>query len=315
LGGFAIAYAPTTLIKVVLGLVLLLSAAKIAYHARTPQANREIRLNQRMTPYQDTPLDAFALLPLRATVAVTVALVSVSAVASVVAIEQANAMRGMVMGLGQIGYADPGSMGAVGFLAMWTTMMAAMMLPTIVPVVLAHHAAARRRWDNALSTPAFVAGYMLVWSAIGIVVWLAYRPFAYWGDEAAQSQWLAMLAGAIFCLAGVYQFTRLKRHCADMCRSPLTFTFAHDSRGGVRHALRAGVVHGAYCLGCCWAAMMVLVAVGLMNLFAMAILFVVFLAEKNWEHGRAVAYGAGVGMMILGIAIPAFPSLLAAVSN
>ena len=206
-------------------------------------------------------------------------------------------------------------MGAVEFLAMWTTMVAAMMLPTIVPMVLSHHAVALRRGQSALSTLAFVTGYMLIWSAIGIAMWLAYQVFAQWGDDAAQSQWLSTLAGATLYLAGSYQGTRWKQRCADMCRTPLTFVVIHHSYRGVRDALRAGVVHGGYCLGCCWAAMIVLVVVGLTNLLGMAILFVLFLVEKNWEHGRAVAYVAGIGMMTLGVAVLGYPPLLTAISN
>jgi len=259
---------------------------------------------------QDTPRNAFALLSWRVNVAVVVALVSVSAVAWSATVEQAHSMRGMVMD-----YRDLAGMGAVEFLAMWTTMMAAMMLPTIVPMVLSHHAVALRRGQGALSTLAFVTGYMLIWSAIGIAMWLAYQVFAQWGDDAAQSQWLSTLAGATLYLAGSYQGTRWKQRCADMCRTPLTFVVIHHSYRGVRDALRAGVVHGGYCLGCCWAAMIVLVVVGLTNLLGMAILFVLFLVEKNWEHGRAVAYVAGIGMMTLGVAVLGYPPLLTTISN
>jgi len=248
-------------------------------------------------------------------VVIVIALVSVSLVAWIGTIEQAKLMRGMVMGLGQICYRHEGSMGAVMFLAMWITMMATMILPTIAPMVLAHHAVALRRWEGALSTPAFVTGYLLVWSAIGIVVLLAYRVFTQWGDDAAQSHWLLMLAGEMLVFAGFYQFMRWKRRCAEMCRSPLSFDFIHDSYRGVRNALRAGVVHGAYCLGCCWAAMTAFVVVGLTNLPWMTILFVLFLVEKNWKHGRAVANVAGIGLIVLGVAVLAYPPLLVGISN
>jgi predicted metal-binding membrane protein len=316
LGGFAVAFAPTTLIKVVLGLVLLASAAKIAYHLRRPRESREARNTYGlMMPHQDTPRDAFGLLSWRTNAVVVVALVSVSLVAWAGTIEQANSMRGMEMGLGQIGYRNQGSMGAVEFLVMWITMMAAMMLPTIAPVVLAHHAYSLRRLESRLSTPAFVTGYMLVWSGIGIVVGLAYLVFAQWGDDAARSDWLSRLAGETIAFAGLYQFTRWKRHCADMCRSPLTFVYVHDLSRGLRNALRAGMVHGAYCLGCCWAEMLVLIVVGLTNLPAMAILLVLFLVEKNWKHGAMVANVAGIGLIVLGVAILAYPPLLAGISN
>jgi predicted metal-binding membrane protein len=160
-----------------------------------------------------------------------------------------------------------------------------------------------------------VTGYLLVWSTTGFVVWVAYQLFAQWGDDAAQSHWLLTLAGALLVFAGFYQFTSWKRHCADWCRRPMTFVFIHDSEAGVGDALSAGVVHGTYCLGCCWAEMLVLLVVGLTNLGAMAILFVLFLVEKNWKYGRAVANVAGIGLIVLGVTVLADPPLLAAISN
>jgi len=268
-----------------------------------------------MTPYKDTPRDAFDLLPSRVNAMIVVALVSVSLLAWEGSIAQANSMRDMVMGLGQIGHRTQGSMGAVEFFSMWITMTAAMMLPTIVPIVLTHHAAALRREDSALSTPAFVTGYLFVWSAIGFPVWVAYQVLAQWGDAAAPSRWLLALAGGMLVFAGLCQFTPWKRRCADWCRRPLTFTFIHDSEAGVGDALSAGVVHGSYCVGCCWAEMTVLFVVGLTNLAAMAILLVLFLVEKNWKHGGAVTNVAGIGLILLGIAVLAYPPLLAGISN
>ena len=277
--------------------------------------SRVVLYNKLMRPEKDTPRDAFDLLSWRVNVVVVVALVAVSLVAWIGTIEQANSMRGMVMGLGQIGYRNHGNMGAVEFLAMWITMMAGMMLPTIAPMVLAHHAVAHRRLASAFSTPVFVAGYLLVWSASGIAVFLAYWIFAQWDDDAAQSHWLLTLAGEMLVFAGVYQFTRWIRHCAEICRSPLAFVYMYDSRRGVHNALRAGMVHGAYCLGCCWAEMTVLVVVGLTNLLWMTMLMVVFYVEKNWRHGRAGAKVAGVGLIVLGVAVLAYPPLLVGISN
>jgi predicted metal-binding membrane protein len=268
-----------------------------------------------MTPYKDMPRDAFGLLSWRVNAVVVGSLIAVSLVAWAGTIAQANSMRDMVMGLGQIGHRAQGSIGAVEFFAMWITMMAAMMLPTIAPIVLSHHAGALRRGENGLSTTAFVTGYMFVWSAIGFVVWVMYQVFAQWGDDAAQSRWLLTLAGAMLVFVGFYQFTPWKRRCADWCRRPLTFVFIHDSEAGAGDSLSAGVIHGSYCLGCCWAEMIVLVVVGLTNLGAMAILLVLFLVEKNWKHGRAVANVAGIALMALGAALLAYPPLLAGISN
>jgi predicted metal-binding membrane protein len=88
------------------------------------------------------------------------------------------------------------------------------------------------------------------------------------------------------------------------------FILTHDFGGGARAAFQAGVSHGLYCLGCCWALMAVLVIVGLMNLAWMAVIAVVFLLEKNWRHGVAVSKVAGLAVLALGIAVAVFPDLL-----
>jgi len=264
---------------------------------------------------EDTPRAAFTRLTWRINLVVVVALVALSLFAWHNTIEQANSMSGMVMGLGQIGSRVQGSMSASLFLTMWVTMMAAMMLPTVAPMVLAHLAVARQRGEGALSTIAFIGGYLLVWSAIGVIPLFAYWGFAQLSDDAAQSLWLPALAGTILIVAGVYQFTGWKRICLDKCQSPFAFVAMHDFGSGARSALRAGVVHGAYCLGCCWALMAVLVVVGLMNLFWMASIFVLFFVEKHWKHGIVLAKIAGGALMALGGAVIASPAVLALISQ
>jgi predicted metal-binding membrane protein len=268
-----------------------------------------------VTPESDTPRAAFDLLSWRVNLVVVAALVALSVLAWRSTIDHANSMSGMVMGLGQIGSRVQGSMGAGLFLTMWVTMMAGMMLPTVAPMVLAHLAITRRRGDGTLPTLAFVGGYLLVWSAIGVVPLIAYWAFAQVTDEAAQSRWLSALAGTILIVAGAYQFTGWKKVCLDKCQSPFAFVVTHDFRGGARGALRAGVVHGAFCLGCCWALMTVLVVVGLMNLLWMAGIFVLFFVEKHWTHGIVLAKIAGIALVMLGAAVIARPALLALISQ
>ena len=268
-----------------------------------------------MTPNQDTPRAAFTLFSSRVNLAVVVALAALSMAAWLRTLEQANSMGGMVMGLGQIGSRVQGSMGAVLFLTMWVTMMVAMMLPTIAPMVLAHLAVTQRRGHGTLPTLAFVGGYLLVWSAIGVVPMISYWAFAQLSGEAVQSRWLPVLAGTILVVTGAYQFTSWKQVCLDKCQSPFAFVVAHDFGGGARSALRAGVVHGAFCLGCCWALMAVLVVVGLMNLLWMAGIFVLFFVEKHWKHGIVLAKTAGIALIMLGAAIIARPALLALISQ
>jgi len=268
-----------------------------------------------MTRGEDTPRSAFALLSWRINLVVIVVLVAVSALAWRSTIDLANAMSGMVMGLGQIGIRFQGTMSAVYFLVMWVTMMVAMMLPTVAPMVLAHLAVARRRRDGSLPTIAFVGGYLLVWAVIGVVPLVAYWGFAQLTDGAAESRWLPALCGTILIVAGAYQFTGWKRHCLDRCLSPFAFAATHDFGGGVRSGMRAGIVHGAYCLGCCWAVMTVLVVVGLMNLLWMSGMFVLFFAEKHWKHGIVLARITGAALVLLGVAVIARPALLALISQ
>jgi predicted metal-binding membrane protein len=268
-----------------------------------------------MTPKNDTPRATLTLLPRRITWVVLAVLVFLSALAWWGTIEQARGMSGMVMGLGQIGSRIQGSMSAALFLTMWVTMMTAMMLPTTAPIVLVHHAMASRRGDGPLSTIAFVGGYLLVWCVIGIVPLFLYWGFAQLNDEAAQSGWLPALAGAILVLAGAYQFTGWKQFCLDKCQSPFAFAVTHDFRSGVPGAFRAGVVHGAFCLGCCWALMGVLMVVGLMNLLWMISLFALFWVEKHWRHGILLAKIAGFALMALGVAVIWRPSVLTLISQ
>ena len=268
-----------------------------------------------MSSGDDTPRTAYALLSWRLNLVVVGILIVLSILGWQSTVEQSTAMQGMVMGLGQIGFKFQGSMSAGLLLTMWVTMMAAMMLPTVTPMVVAHLAVTRQRGDSAIATVAFVAGYLIAWTAAGVPAMLAYWAFAQIGDDAAQSRWLPALAGAILVVAGVYQFTSWKRVCFDHCQSPLAFVVRHDFGSGVPGALRAGAVHGAYCLGCCWAVMAVLVVVGLMNLVWMALMVILFFAEKHWKHGLTLAKVAGTALVALGIAVAAFPGVLGLISN
>ena len=324
LGGLLLGVIPGQALTLLLSVILAISAIKVFRHhtkdhRRADQANAGrvetgLRYDKSMKPAQDTPRLAFDLLPWRVNAVILLAILAVALVAWQSTAAQATAMRHMAMGLGQLGYGHQSEMGAVAFLTMWIAMMTAMMLPTIAPMVLAHHAVALRRHEGALSTLASVAGYLMVWWTLGIVMWLGYSVFAQWDVGDAPLRWLPLLAGGILILAGAYQFSRWKQHCAEMCRSPLAFVLKHDFRRGIPPAFGAGMMHAAYCVGCCWAAMMVLVVVGLMNLPWMTALFVLFFLEKNWKHGRAIASVTGIGLMVLGAAIAGYSTLLTTIS-
>lgn len=255
-----------------------------------------------------TPRSAYRVLELRTTVILVAALLALAGIAWWSAIGTSRGMSMMVMGLAQAGMAMPFDVSAPVFLAMWTVMMAAMMLPTIAPILLMHRLVVRRRGEGVAPTVAFGAGYLVVWAAVGLVplaVLIAFRGIA------SGAAWVVPVSGAVLVLAGVYQFTRWKEVCQRACQSPLGFVMTHDFGRGLSGAARTGAVHGLFCLGCCWALMAVLFVVGLMNLVWMAGIAAVFLVEKHWRHGLALARVAGVGLVGLGVAVLAQPAVLA----
>jgi predicted metal-binding membrane protein len=189
-----------------------------------------------------------------------------------------------------------------------------MMLPAIGPVVLAQRIVVRDRGEGALPSVAFVASYLAVWLLLGLVPLLAFLAFRDLPMEAQSSPWLRIVGGAALFAAGIYQFMPLKDTCLRACRSPLGFMRRHNA-SGPGGAMRAGATYGAYCVGSCWALMVVLLVVGLMNLIWMAGIALVFLAEKNWRHGVLVTRVAGGGVAVLGIVVAAAPSILSAISR
>ncbi|WP_262273225.1 DUF2182 domain-containing protein [Microvirga yunnanensis] len=196
--------------------------------------------------------------------------------------------------------------GAAIFVAVWTVMMAAMMLPAAAPMILTFAQAQARR-DRAVLVPTwiFVAGYGLVWLLAG---WVVY-PVVQWGHDMASSpvatgsfNWAPLALGGTLIVAGLYQLTPLKRLCLSHCRSPLAFVALHwrEGRGG---ALRMGVLHGLYCLGCCWALFGILVAAGVMNLAWMLLLTLLVFAEKVLPWGWRLSPIIGVALVAGGLTV------------
>jgi predicted metal-binding membrane protein len=231
-------------------------------------------------------------LPRAVSGAIVAVLLGCAAAAWLVTILQAASM-----GMGGVAMMNAGL-----FLVTWVVMMVAMMFPSVVPVVLAHASVTRSRGGGTLPTVAFVAGYLLVWSAAGLVPLALLQalsmPFA-----APIAGWLPRLTGAVIVLAGAYQLTPLKNVCLKACRSPLGFVLTHDFRGGAVSAARAGVSNGLYCLGCCWALMAVLAVLGLMNVAWMAAFAVVFFLEKNWRSGVQLSQAVGLACLVGGLVV------------
>src|SRR3954447_19499772 len=159
---------------------------------------------------QDTPRTAYRVLERRATLATVGVLLALAAVAWWSTLGNARDMDGMVQGFAHVGTAMPYDMTAAVFLAMWATMMVAMMFPTIAPIVLLHRLVVRRRGHGLAPTFAFGGGYLLVWTAVGVVPLLVLVAFRHLSDDAT---WVARAGGAVLVVAGAYQFTRWKETC------------------------------------------------------------------------------------------------------
>lgn len=208
----------------------------------------------------------------------------------------------------------PGTqLGDVGwYLGIWATMMAAMMLPSVAPTVLlfAHVSRDRRRRgsEGYVPTWVFVAGYLAAWITYGLVAYGVFRlvtavdaGFLAW-DRAGP-----YIAGGAIAAAGVYQLTPLKELCLRHCRSPMHFIF-HGWREGWFGALRMGVEHGLYCVGCCWGLMVILFTLGVMSLFWMAVVAGIIFAEKVLPFGLRLTRVFAVAFVAFGIWVAVSPS-------
>jgi predicted metal-binding membrane protein len=186
--------------------------------------------------------------------------------------------------------------GLAAFLGPWTVMMAAMMLPSAVPMIRLHRLGAERGLRRELWSGAFIAGYLAVWASIGIVVWGA----SVAAESLVMPERRAFAVAGLLSLAGIYQFTPLKSACLRACRTPADFLVEHW-HGGLGGQLRLGIEHGLYCVGCCWALMALFVGVGAMSIpWAVAIAGVV-LIEKVFPQG--VLFGRALGAILIGAAI------------
>ena len=201
--------------------------------------------------------------------------------------------------------AGPGSpLGTFGFfITTWVVMMAAMMFPSVAPMVsmYVNIQRGRRRREMAVVVGAgacFVAGYLLVWTLAGVLAYLGAKA----GGRAGMT-WLGWsrggrwLAAAVLLAAAVYEVTPLKRACLGRCRSPLSFVLS-SWRSGRRGALQMGAKHGAWCLGCCWALMAALFALGVMSLAWMTVIGALIAIEKLLPW-RRIGVGSTITVLLV----------------
>jgi predicted metal-binding membrane protein len=189
--------------------------------------------------------------------------------------------------------------------AMWVVMMIGMMTPSAAPVILIHARLGRQSAESRpfSSTGCFAGGYLLAWVAFSAVATLAQ-----WALERAalltpmMASSSRIVGGILLILAGLYQWTPLKDICLSQCQSPLGFILRHGGfQAAATNSLMLGFRHGVYCLGCCWALMVLLFALGVMNLFWIAALAVLVLLEKVLPSGRLIARIAGIVSIVGGV--------------
>jgi predicted metal-binding membrane protein len=213
-------------------------------------------------------------------------------------------MRGMDAGPGT----DLGGLG--WYLGIWVTMMAAMMLPSVAPMVLIFDrvsAERARRGRPFVPTWIFAATYFGVWTVYGLAAYGVYRGIH--SLHLAFLEWSRggpYVVGALLVLAGAYELTPLKSVCLRHCRSPMHFSLG-GWREGVGGAVRMGAEHGAYCVGCCWGLMVVLFALGVMSLLWMAVVAGLIFAQKVLPYGNRLTLGFTVAFVAGGIWIASAP--------
>jgi predicted metal-binding membrane protein len=208
-------------------------------------------------------------------------------------------MRGMDDGPGT----DLGTLG--WFLGIWVVMMAAMMFPSVAPTVALYSRMTKKR--SPVAPLVFASGYLLTWAAAGLLAFgISEAGRRVLGDALSWDRAGRWVAGGTLVIAAAYQLTPLKTVCLRHCRSPLGFLLGHW-RDGMSGALRMGAGHGAWCLGCCWALMASLFALGIMSIAWMAVVTGLIAAEKLLPWGRVAMYGTAAILLALGILLVAVP--------
>jgi predicted metal-binding membrane protein len=271
---------------------------------------------------------SIAHLQSRSRATIITALIASSVVAWIVVAQQSRSMSGSS---GMHGMSATPSMGHMSnnvvtsdllmgmqgwvFLGIWVVMMIAMMFPAALPMILmfARVQAGRRNQGRPyVPTAIFVTSYLAVWAAVGAVAYFAARWLATLADDHGLTQnVLARIGGAVLVAAGLYQLTPLKTKCLTRCRTPLDFVLG-SWRDGVSGAIRMGVEHALWCVGCCWLLFVVLFPLGIMNVAIMLAITALIFVEKTTRYGYSAARLSGVATIVAGAAVAAFPVLLPA---
>ena len=191
--------------------------------------------------------------------------------------------------------------------AAWVLMILAMMLPTTVPLVGAFERVVSARPDRLRLLALLAAGYVAAWAAFGLVAHGAHAGLL---AALVRLPWLeahgTLVGAVVLALAGVFQFTALKRRCLDKCRSPISFVTTHwRGQGAAREAFLLGAHHGLFCIGCCWALMLLMFLLGMGNLGWMLLLGAIMALEKNVSWGRFLSAPLGWGLLASSLVLAA----------
>ena len=249
------------------------------------------------------PAAAGGLAPSFAAVRARLGLVAaLFAIAAVAWWSTVDRMRGMDAGPGT-------NLGTLGwFVGAWVVMMAAMMFPSTAPTAALYSRMTRSR--SPVAPLVFAGGYLLTWTAAGIVAFafsdLGGRAI---GDALAWDRGGRWFAGAVLAIAAVYEVTPFKDACLGKCRSPLGFLLG-SWRDGISGALQMGAKHGAWCVGCCWALMAALFALGVMSIAWMAFIAGLIALEKLIPSRRLATYGTAALLLALGVLLVVAPDLV-----
>jgi len=254
--------------------------------------------------------------------AILVGLLVLSAIGWVLVVWQAGPDTSMSMGGGTGGGMGGGmetgpdltmGMAAPLFLAMWVAMMVAMMFPAAAPMVLLFDRVERGKREAGRSfvpTAYFVGAYLAIWTAFGV---LAFALAIVVNGLVTDTQWAtgqwARIGGVLLIAAGLYQLTPLKEICLSKCQSPMSFLMT-SWRNGKVGAIQMGLLHGGYCLGCCWLLFVILLPLGVMNVAAMVVIALLVFGEKTLPVGSRIARAAALVLVVYGVVVTLSPGAL-----
>jgi predicted metal-binding membrane protein len=204
-------------------------------------------------------------------------------------------------------------MGAPLFFAVWLAMMVAMMFPTAAPMILTFAAVQQNKQQRGkpyVPTWVFVSSYLAIWMTFGALAYVAALGAAELADD---SMWImdnaARIGGGILIAAGLYQLSPLKNICLSKCRAPMSFVLT-SWRDGYGGALRMGLEHGLYCLGCCWLFFVIVFPLGMMNVAILALIVLLIFAEKSLPFGHRASQVGAAALVAYGTLVMLVPDAL-----